>query len=287
MKRLFIVLSAIVLFCSCEFIDRAFNGEIVARVGKSVLYKSDISGLVPSGTTPEDSAFIVSQYIHSWATKKLLMSNAESRLSRKDRDVEQEIDDFRTTLLVYRYEKLYVERNLDTLITEEECKRYYESNRENFKSQSSVVKGRFIKINKTSPNYQKIKNLYRSTKIEDMDAVGEMCMNSAEKFTDFQQGWVPLSVVAKEMGADLQSCEDQIARGGYMEVSDEKCTCFLKVYERVPAGEITPYEYNINVIRESILSKRKQELVTSLERNLLEEALNTDKLKIYSDDNDK
>ena len=47
------------------------------------------------------------------------------------------------------------------------------------------------------------------------------------------------------------------------------------------AGEVSPFEYNVARIRETILGKRKQELLSKLEQDLLEDAHINGTLKIY------
>lgn len=274
------------LLGSCAFIDSVLNGDVVAMVGNNVLYQKDIDGLVPKGTSPEDSASIVRQYINTWATNKILLTNAEERLSREDKDIEQALNDYKTSLLVYRYEKLYVEKNLDTLITEQECRDYYEQHKETYVSASSLVKVRYIKVNTASPQCQVIKSKYRSMKVEDLDIVEELSRNSADTYTDFNMNWVPLSHIAGDMGEKLSVCEEMLNKQSYIELEKGSFLYMVRVYERVKAGDITPYDYNINLIKESILSKRKQELIANLERNLLEDALNNNKLVIYSNNND-
>lgn len=286
MKRLILPILLLSLLGSCTFIDSVLNGDVVARVGTNVLYQKDIEGLVPKGVSPEDSAAIVGQYINTWATKKILLSNAEARLSREDKDIEQALNDYRTSLLVYRYEKLFVDKNLDTLITEDECRDYYELHKATYTSPCSIVKARYIKINAASPNAQQVKKLYKSMKVEDLDKVAELSGNSADKYTDFNMDWVPLSHVAKEIGEELSRCEELLDKHQYIELEKGNFLYLVRVYERIKGGEITPYDYNINIIKESILSKRKQELIANLERNLLEDALNNNKLVIYSNDND-
>lgn len=286
MNRVFLSTLLVLLLSSCEFVEGLINGDVVARVEGNVLYHKDIDGLVPKGTSPEDSVAIVRKYINTWATNKILLSNAESRLSREDRDIEQALEEYKTSLLVYRYEKLYVEKNLDTLISEQECRDYYEKHMETYVAPCSIVKARYIRINSASPNAQIIRNKYRSLKMEDLDLVAEMSMSSADKYTDFNMDWVPLSHIAKEMGGELSVCEKELANKSYMELEKGNFISLLRVYEKVNPGEITPYDYNINFIKESILSKRKQDLIANLERNLLEDALNNNKLVIYSNDND-
>lgn len=286
MKRVLVSLALAVALASCSFIDSVINGDIVARVGTNILYTKDIAGLVPKGAAPEDSAAIVTKYINTWATKKLLLSNAETRLSREDMDIEQELNDYKASLLVYRYEKLYVEKNLDTLITEQECLDYYEAHKENYVSPCSIVKARYIKVNTTSPHHKAIKLLYKSLKMEDLDRVAELANSSADQYSDFNLNWTPLSHISKEIGEDLSVCEDILDKQSYIEIERGNFLYLVRVFERVKGGAITPYDYNIDLIKESILSKRKQELIANLERNLLEDALNNNKLVIYSDNND-
>lgn len=286
MKRTLLSLLLILLLGSCEFIDSVLNGDVVARVGTNVLYKKDIAGLVPKGASPEDSAAIVLQYINSWATKKIFLSNAETRLPRHDMDIEQELDDYRTSLLVYRYEKLFLEKNLDTLISDNECKAYYETHKKSYTSHCSIVKARYIKINTSSPHYNVIKTFYKSMKMEDLDRVAELSKNSADQYSDFNMEWIPLSHIAKEIGEELSYCEETLNQKSYIELEKGSFLYLVRVYDRVKAGEITPYDFNVDLIKESILSKRKQELIANLERNLLEDALNNNKLVIYSDNND-
>ena len=62
---------------------------------------------------------MVEQYVNNWAIQHLLLKKAESELSKSDRDVQQELEDYKNSLLVYRFEKYFIEQRLDTLITEE------------------------------------------------------------------------------------------------------------------------------------------------------------------------
>ena len=123
-------------------------------------------------------------------------------------------------------------------------------------------------------------------KVEDLDKVEELSRNSADTYTDFNMNWVPLSHIAGDMGEKLSVCEEMLNKQSHIELEKGSFLYMVRVYERVKAGDITPYDYNINLIKESILSKRKQELIANLERNLLEDALNNNKLVIYSKNND-
>ena len=63
-------------------------------------------------------------------------------------------------------------------------------------------------------------------------------------------------------------------------------TNVIQVLDYVEPGEVTPLEYNEEKIREIIISRRKQELVSNLQRDILNDALNNNKLKI-TEENEK
>ncbi len=283
MKRSIIVLLMIFQLASCQVIDRLFKGEVVARVGSAVLYKNEVDALIPKKCSPQDSIQIVEKYIFSWATKHLLLSQAENSLTKVEKNVDKELDDFRTSLLVYRYENLFVQQRLDTLISNEECEQYYADNKESFATSVSIVKAIYIKINSSSPNLQIIKTLSRSSKEEDRMNLYDMCYSSADQYYDFEGQWVALNIIAQEMETDMVSLENSLKSGNtYFEKEDQGITNLVSVYESIAPGKIAPYEYCLERIKEIILSKRKQELLTSLERNLLDDAISSGKLLIYS-----
>lgn len=281
MRRLTIIVVCMLALASCQLIDRVFKGEVVARVGKSVLYESEVIGLVPKNSTPEDSTHIIEQYIYSWATQQLLLSKAEDKLTKEDRNVDKELADLRRTLLVYRYEKLFVDQRLDTLITEDECEAYYKQYPQSFIASTSIVKARYVKINNSSPNLQSIKALYRSYSEDDTANLKDLCYSSADIFSDFDNAWIPVDIIAKELEEEPSACEKIFDSNNYIEKNYGGFTHLVSISERVRPGEASPYEYCVAKIREIILSKRKQELIAGLERNLLNDAISSKQLHIY------
>ena len=124
LRTLCALLCLLASLTACNFVERIFHDagdDAVARVGKEVLYRSDIRKLIPPGVPAEDSLRMVQQYINTWAKGKLLMLQAEANLSKEAKDVTGEVAEFRQNLLTFRYEKLYIESRLDTLVTDEEA----------------------------------------------------------------------------------------------------------------------------------------------------------------------
>lgn len=280
MKRFGILILFVILFSSCRLYDRIFNGEAVARVGSHILYREDIEKLKITGFSPEDSARIVSQYIHSWAKDNLLLDMAQTQLSKADKDVEKQLEEYRQQLLVFRYEKQYVEQRLDTVVTEEQYMEFYESNPNLFELSTPLVRAVVIKIADNSPYLSQIKSLYRSSDEEDLVKLEQLSYSSAEFFSIYND-WVEMGVIAQKADLDLATCQSYLVRDSYIDRQEGGYCYLVSLLELIPKGQIAPFEYSRKKIKDIMISRRKQELVTSLERNLLNDAISSNKLIIY------
>ena len=278
MKR-FLIIFLLPVIISCKYLDFRSGDEVVAKAGGEVLYESEIRELIPEGTNSQDSIKMVEQYVNNWAIQHLLLTKAESELSKTEKDVEQELEDYKNSLLVYRFEKFYIEQRLDTAITEEECREYYDNFSQNFTLSNSVVKARIIKVFSKSPNIEKIKSSYRANSIEDIDELETLCYSSAERYNNFGNNWIDISDIARETPFNTQACEKEAWSKSWMETSDSLYTYLVYFFEKVPPGETPPYEYYRPRIKEIILSKRKQELIENLKKDLIEEALENNTLQ--------
>ncbi len=282
-KRL---LFSVLLFavCSCTLFETFSKGEKVAQIGNAVLYKSDIDKVLPRGASVADSASFVGQYINSWALKQLMLDMAQKQLPKSEKDVSQLLEEYKAQLLVFRYETKYIEERLDTVITEAEKKAYYEAHKESFITQGGVVKGRFVKMHNSSPSIKMVKSLSSKGDLESAEKLEDLAYNTAYKYDNYGNIWVDMPIVARDMEVELSELCREIETRGFAQSSDSSYSNFLQVIEFVLPGEISPYEYNSDRIDEIILSKRKQELVAALHRDIFNEAIKSEKIKFIKDE---
>ncbi len=281
MRKALLIVPFLAVISSCRLYDGLFKGDVVARAGRDVLYESEVEALNITGFSPEDSVRIVERYIMSWAKNRLLLDMAQSQLSKADRDVEAQLEEYRQQLLVYRYEQQYVEQRLDTAVTEQEYRVFYEAHPASFTTHVPLMKGRYIKMSDNSPNLNPVKSIYRSRTEEDLDRLKQLCYMSAEKYYFFDD-WVGLDAVVEGTGLDVQELARVLEDRSYLEKDFLGYTYLISVDDYVPAGSLAPYEYCRKRIRNHILNRRKQELITSLERNLLNDAIVSEKFVIYT-----
>lgn len=267
---------------SCKLVsDLIHDDEVVAKVGKTNLYRSQLESFVPGGLSPEDSTEMARQYIDAWAGDLLFMELAGTQLSKEEMDVTEEIEDYRRSLLKYRYEQRYINERLDTLVTPSQIEEYYDSHKDMFELSVPVVKARFLDIMKESPYVETLKDKMSSDKYEDLVAADSLAYSSALNYRDNSDRWVDIVTFAKDFGTDYATLLSKMDKNGFVEIPDERGDLKIGYICDIRRSGMAPVEYCEDRIRDIIISSRKRTITSTLERDLLNDALKKEHFVIY------
>ena len=283
-KLSILLCSMLALLVSCDAIrDFVHDGDVVARVGQHKLFLTDLQDYIPNGMPPEDSARMAEQYIRSWATEQLYLDMASEQLSKSEKDVSKELEAYKNSLLRYRYEQRYVNERLDTTVSHIEIEEYYDTHSDLFTLDVPILKARYVDIMEDSPNYETIRRKMSSSKYEDIVEADSLAYSSALRYVDWSDRWVDAVTLAREFGIDYGTMLSRLS-GSYIEVREERGDVKLAyVLETLRAGTLAPLDYCEDRIRDIIISSRKHQLLTTLEQDLLDNALSKDNFIFYSE----
>ena len=270
------------MLASCRAISRFLHDdEVVAEVDGVLLYRSDLDEVIPAGLSQEDSVRLAARYINSWASNQVFIGIAEQQLSKSEKDVTKELEAYRKALLKYRYEQLYVNERLDTAVSEDKVQQYYNENADKFVLERPVVKARFLSISSKSPMKEQIKKKMSSSESADVLEADSLAYTAAMKFETWDGRWVDISALSGEFGMDHATLLSK-RKGNWIEFTDTTGILNVAYIEAfMDKGAMAPVEYTTPVIKDLIVSVRKQELINSLEQNLLEDARRNGKYKTY------
>ena len=267
---------------SCDMASSlVHDDQPVARVGKENLYRSEIEGRIPGMMSPEDSAGFAERYIRLWAMDRLYADVAEKQLSKSELDVSAELESYRRSLLRYRYEQRYLNDRLDTLISDRQISDYYEAHEADFTLREPLMKIRFVDIMKDSPDLDEILALMSSDGHGDLARADSLARVSALRYFDNSGSWMSASDLARYFGTSASEMLDAMDEDMII-IEPENRGDILAAYvcDMVESGT-APLEYCTPVIRDIILSNRKHELLAALERDLLDEALDSKQFVIF------
>jgi len=253
----------------------------VAEVGNVILYYDEIPK-INQHNNENDSAALIQNYINRWAKKQLLLKKAEENLSPSLRDeIDKQLLETRSNLVIYQYQRQMILEKLDTVLTDTELEDYYAANEKSFMLGSNIVKAIFIKLPLETPELNKIKLLARSNDQKDLQQLESYCYQFAEKFDDFNEEWVTMDRLSVELQQSIENEENFLKRNTFFETSDSASEYLVSIRDYRLRSSLAPFEYVKDDIKRIIWNTRRFEFIQSLENGIYNEALKENSFKIY------
>ncbi len=266
---------------SCTGLENRNREKPIARVNDRFLLPSDIVDIFPNVLSEEDSLMILRNFTNKWIKKQLILQKAELNLTAEQKDVRRQLDEYRSSLLIYKYEQSLITQKLDTVIEETEIETYYGVNSSNFILDNIIVKALFIKLLADAPNLNSIRYLYRSEEEEDIQQIESYCYQFANKYDYFNDNWVILDDILDELPETIADPARRLRYYNFIEQQDSLYRYFIHIRDFKLNSELAPLEYVSENIKSIILNKRKLQFIQDLENNIYNDAQNKGQFNIY------
>jgi hypothetical protein len=246
--------------------------KLVARVYDSYLYVKDLNGKLPPNVSRSDSAILIKEYIDTWVKQQLLIKQAEKNLSDEDKDFTSQLEDYRNSLLIYKYETQLIKQNLDTTITDNEIADYYEKNKSNFELKENIVKVIYVKIPRSVP--MTVPKLYiGSDKPADRKKLQDFCVKYAVNYYLDDQNWLLFNDILKEIPINTYNQEEYLKNNRTIEIQDSSFSYLLSIKGFMIKESVSPLSFEENNIRDIIINKRKLKLIEDMKQDVFKNAV--------------
>lgn len=279
MRKILII--SLIFIAACNTVKKQNEEEPLAMVHDKYLYRSDLNGLFGNNISKDDSVVIARNFINEWIKKQLLVRKAELYLSDDSKDIEREIEDYRSSLLIFKYQQELIKQKIDTVVTDSEIEEYYNEYSANFVLNHNIVKVLYLKISKEAPEIEKVKWWYKSSSEENKTKLEEYCYQYATIYDDFDNEWVPFSKILLELPTSIDDQERFLKYQKYIETEDDLFHYFVKINEYNLKSTVQPLEYAKSKIKSIVLNKRKFNFLEELENSVYNDALNHNEFIIY------
>jgi hypothetical protein len=266
---------------TCNNRKEIIREKPVVRVFDNYLYPGNLKDIIPANISPSDSSILANDYIDKWIRKQLLLRKAELNLTEDEKNVDKQLENYRSSLLIFKYEQSLIKQKLDTVITMEEIDEYYSDNPANFMLNNNIAKAVFLKIPRNAPEIWNLRRWYRSDTDEDLKNLEAYAFQYAEKYDYFNDDWVDFSEIEKNLPVRIDKPQNLLKYRKNYEVKDSVFYYFLNIKDYRLLGTVAPLNYVMQDIRTIIMNKRKIQLVKKLESNIFNDALNRGYFTIY------
>ncbi len=257
--------------------------EVVASAFDYNLYKSDLKGIVPPNTSKSDSILIIKNYINNWIRQKVILHKAEKNLNDNQKDFTEQLESYRSSLVVYTYESKLITQLLDTSVTKNQIEDYYKKNTDNFLLKNNIIKVNYIKLTTKSPYKAKVKQMLfsNSDNAANKNQLYKMCTQNAVNFFLEDDTWLLFEDLLKEIPIETYDQEAYLRNHRTIEISDSSFYYLINIKDFKIKESISPISFEKENIRNIIINKRKLELITKMHDEVYQDALKNKDFKIF------
>jgi hypothetical protein len=277
-----IPLSGLLWAVSCNGYTNGKQETVIARVGEKQLLQTDLPTLPQASIEDGDSLRLMDAYIEKWIKNELMLRKAELNLTDEyKQNVERRLNDTRTSLMIYQYKQQMISQKMDTLVSEQKIKEYYEENINNFRLKYNIVKALYLKIPSEAPNLNRVRNWYRSDKSGDLAQLEGYCYQFADKYDDFREGWIEFDRLLSMLPVEADNQDYFLRRNRFIEEQDSAFHYYVSLRDYILHDNPAPMEYVQDEIKDIILNNRKLSFLQKLENSIYNDALDQGAFKVY------
>lgn len=282
MRNKIIILFLFVVVASCDFLKKADDRQIVARVNDSYLYDEDIKGLVSEGTPKEDSMLVVQNFINRWATQQLFIDGAKVNLSKiKQDEFDKLIQQYKNDLYTKAYIEALVKRDMDTVVSTQEAEAFHQENTDVFKLNEELIKFRYIHIDENIINYNAVIEKFKRFNSKDKKDLEEMAIQF-KSYSLNDTIWIKVSQVIRKIPTITPENKEQLLKkSNFIQLKDSLGVYLMQINNVLLRNDTAPLEFVRPTIDQIVVNKRKLELIRELEKDITKDAIKNKQFEIY------
>ncbi len=268
---------------SCELREIQRDKPVVS-VGDKVLTTSQLQAKIPHNIPEKDSVEMAEKYVRSWVSRQVLLHQAEKNLADEEIDIQEEIDAYRNSLIIERYERKLTAQKFQPNVTDEDIERYYNEMGGNFRLNEDIIKCLFAILPVNTPDLKEFRKKITKMDEEEFAEIEQYLYRTAIKYSSDVDRWQPLSTIKVFFPENTIKNEVVVfSTHRLYEVSDEENVYFLLVFDWRKADDIAPIEFVSDKIYTILLNKEKMDFMKETKRELYESALRLNIVKYYNE----
>ncbi|MFC4691371.1 peptidyl-prolyl cis-trans isomerase [Dokdonia genika] len=281
-KSFFILGSLTFLLAGCGYFQKTEEETVIARVNDHTLTKETLKDILSSNTIT-DSASFVQNYINNWATDQLLLDGAMRNLPKDDQEAfEALVTNYRKDLYIRYYKDALINKQLDSIVSDNEAKAFYENNKQNFLLNEPLLQFKFIQVEEDYSDLNELKKLFRSSDYRDAKTLDSLRFQYKNHFLN-DSIWVKERVVINQINIiNNENSKQLLKKTNFIQLRDSLGLYLIAVKNTLGRNDIAPLEYVRPTINQIINNKRKLALIKRLEKEIKDDAIKNKKFEIYN-----
>lgn len=258
------------LLSGCSLWGGSSDEIYVAKVDDKSYSLHELQSQLPAGMTKQDSLARVNDILTRWVKKELMLRMAEENLDDAQRDLSKELEEYRNSMLIHRYQQQLLSQKLDTVLTEADIRKYYDNHPDKFRLDYNLVKAVYVEVPNAVAKPEQIRRWMNENSTRSMSELETYSFQYATKFDQFNNEWIDFNTILARIPAPKAEPGQLLRISRVLEFNDLNNSYFIKINDYIAAGEKAPFDFVKDRIESLILNTRKMEFLQDLEKNIYE-----------------
>ncbi len=255
--------------------------KLLAEVEGEQLYLSELEGMIPPGSTSEDSSLIINAFVEKWVREAVLLNEAERNVP-KDFNIDQLVRDYRASLVKNNYENILIDQLMDSTVTNAEIGNFYEANREYFRLNEPIIRYWLLQLPENHSEINEVKKWWQQISKEEnqekiLDFVGRNSIDAKLK----DSVWYEVSELIEELPTGWMTKANVATVTNFIR-KDEGVEYFFRPFQVLQKNATPPQSFLKAKIKRAILHQRKQKFLEEKKEEMYTRELRQQKIKIYN-----
>ncbi|MBT4293269.1 MAG: hypothetical protein HOD45_01715 [Cryomorphaceae bacterium] len=278
MKRFIFILLFSFITIGCNNLSNNNSNNLVARAGENFLYENDL----PKFLSEDDSIKKFMNFIESWAKEKVLYDLSLVNLSQsKKSEIDELVNNYKVDLYINSYKDLIVNTRIDSLVSTSVIDSFYNLNSNNFKLNENLLKFRYVKVPNDNINLTRIKRYIVRVNDDDRLFLDSLNFQFADLKLNDSIWYTERDVITSIEFINRQNKSNYLIKNKLFTIEDSQYVNFFIVKDILKSGNIPPISYLYERIKSAIINQRKLQLLQSLNKEILNDALKSRKYEIF------
>ena len=278
MKRFILIVSLLFSTLSCNNLTNNNSNDLVARAGENFLYENDL----PRFKSEDDSIRRFMNFIESWAKEKVLYDLSMVNLSQsKKNQIDELVNNYKVDLYINSYKDLIVNTRIDSVVTNIQIDSFYNLYNSSFKLNENLIKYRYIKVPNDNINLSRIRSNITRINNEDREFLDSLNFQFADLKLNDSIWFTERDVISSIEFINQQNKSRYLLKNRLFTIEDSQYVNYFIVKDILKSGNIPPLSYLYERIKSTIINQRKLNLLQSLNKEILNDALKSKKYETY------
>jgi len=267
----------------CDMVSlKEDQGRVLAQVEGEYLFLSDLAGVVPQGISHSDSIALAKNFINNWVKNRLMIVQAERNLTEEQLDFSKQLEDYRNSLVIYHYETLLIDQELDTVVTDAQIMSFYQSHLGDFELKENILRAYYAIVNNETPLLDLVLEIFDLP-----DALAVDSLLYYEKSDDMlslsvdTSYWMSFFQFQQIIPIESYNQELFLKNKRLIRIEENGMVFLVKVVNFKIKDDISPLEVERQDIRHIIINQRKVRLIKKVRDDIYKKALYNNDFEIF------